>query len=166
MEVEEFTALVRRHEAMVFSIAYHFLHDRAAAEEVAQEVFLQLHRKLPALESADHVKSWLRRVTGHRCVDYVRRNAPAFGPSLEEIDEPQSSEARGDVLLESALRKLVASLPEKLRLVIILRYQEDMDPAEIAEGLEMPAATVKSNLQRGLQMLREKAARALGGVSV
>jgi RNA polymerase sigma-70 factor (ECF subfamily) len=61
--------------------------------------------------------------------------------------------------LNEALRRLVASLPETPRMVMILRYQEDLDPMEIAEVLEMPVATVKSHLQRSLSLLREKLAR-------
>ena len=65
-----FDGLVTRHQSMVFSIAFHFLQDRSAAEELAQDVFLQLFRHLDRLESADHVTFWLRRVTAHRCIDY------------------------------------------------------------------------------------------------
>src|SRR5207302_11087457 len=83
----EFDALVRQHQAMVFSIALHFLRDRSAAEELAQDVFLQLHRHLGALQSADHVTFWLRRVTAHRCIDYSRRRRFPF-LSLEKVPEP------------------------------------------------------------------------------
>src|ERR1043166_9912621 len=74
----DFEGLVRRHQAMVFSIAYHFLQDRSTAEELAQDVFLQLHRHLDAMQSADHVTFWLRRVPTHRCIDYSRRRRFRF----------------------------------------------------------------------------------------
>jgi RNA polymerase sigma-70 factor (ECF subfamily) len=54
------------------------------------------------------------------------------------------------------LQKLVARLPPQLRAVIVLRYQEDLTPGEISETLGMPVATVKSNLRRGLEILRRK----------
>jgi RNA polymerase sigma-70 factor (ECF subfamily) len=56
------------------------------------------------------------------------------------------------------LRRLVASLPEKARMILLLRYQEDLDPKDIAELLNVPVNTVKSQLQRALATLREKAA--------
>jgi len=65
-------------------------------------------------------------------------------------------------MLRERLRKLVQSLPEKARTVMILRYQEDLDPEEIARTLEMPVRTVKSHLQRSLALLREKLSRARG----
>ena len=66
-------------------------------------------------------------------------------------------------MLSEALRKLVAALPEKSRMIVVLRYQEDLDPAEIARIMEIPLGTVKSQLQRALALLREKLARRLGG---
>jgi RNA polymerase sigma-70 factor, ECF subfamily len=151
---------------MVFSIAYHFLHDRALAEEVAQETFLQLHKHLASLESPEHVLYWLRRAASHRCIDYARhqRLAPQIG--LESVPEPAAFDARGDPLLSRRLRQLVASLPPKQRMVIVLRYQEDLEPEEIARVLSMPVGTVKSQLQRSLAILREKVTRTMGMVNL
>jgi TonB family protein len=61
------------HQSMVFSIALRILGDRSAAEEAAQDVFIELHAKLGALASDQHVLYWLRRVTVHRSIDLVRR---------------------------------------------------------------------------------------------
>ena len=161
--VSEFSALVREHQSMVFSIALHYLHDRESAEEVAQDVFLQLYRQKDRLSGPGHVTAWLRRVACHRSIDYARshRLDPKIG--LEELAEPASEERPGDPMLREKLRKLILSLSEKARMVMILRYQEDLDPEEIARELEMPVSTVKSHLQRSLAMLREKFGRALGG---
>jgi RNA polymerase sigma-70 factor (ECF subfamily) len=62
-------------------------------------------------------------------------------------------------MLGAMLRRLIAALPEDARMVMVLRYQEDLDPSEIAEILVMPLATVKSHLHRSLGVLREKLAR-------
>src|SRR3977135_3938271 len=70
---ESFAALIREHQDMVFSIAWNFLHDRDRAEEIAQEVFLQLYRTLGEIESPAHLTFWLRRVTANRCIDESRR---------------------------------------------------------------------------------------------
>ena len=65
-------------------------------------------------------------------------------------------------MMRSTIRRLVSTLPEKPRLVVTLRYQEDLDPTEIARILEMPLNTVKSHLRRSLAILREKVVRCLG----
>ena len=136
-----------------------------SAEELAQDVFMQLHSTLRDLESDEHVKFWLRKVTAHRCIDHRRRRRPSQ-VSLDDVPEPSAPETAGDPLLAQRLRQYVASLPEKPRLVMILRYQEDMLPEDIAEVLAIPVATVKSHLQRSLAMLREKVTRAMGEVTL
>ncbi|MCL6506617.1 MAG: sigma-70 family RNA polymerase sigma factor [Bryobacteraceae bacterium] len=158
----DFAELVRQHQAMVYSIAWHFLHDRGLAEEVAQEVFLRLHRELGTLESPRHVVLWLRRVTCHRALDSWRRRRRAE-ISLEEAGDLPSAWQAGDPLLENRLRQLVASLPPKWRAMVILRYQEDLEPVEIARVLQVPVGTVKSGLQRALATLRGKIQRSMGG---
>jgi len=164
MSGTDFTALVREHQAMVFSIAYHHLHDPSAAEEVAQDVFLQLYRSLESLESVAHVTNWLRRVATHRSIDYGRRRKVRPQVSLEDVREPSTAAAPADPFLSERLRQLVASLPPKARAVVVLRFQEEMDPEEIARVMGIPAGTVKSQLQRSLAMLRQKIGRALGAV--
>jgi RNA polymerase sigma-70 factor, ECF subfamily len=161
----DFAEIMRRHQSAVFSIALHFLADRSAAEELAQDVFLQLHANLSTLKSEDHMRFWLRKVTAHRCIDYKRRRRPAQ-VSLDDAPEPAVPAQSADPFLARRLRQYVASLPEKPRLVVILRYQEDMRAEDIAEVLAMPLATVKSHLQRSLAMLREKVTRAIGEVTI
>lgn len=159
----DFDVLVRRHQSMVFSIAYHFLQDRSTAEELAQDVFLQLYRHLDGLQSADHVTFWLRRVTAHRCIDHRRRRRFPL-VSLHHIAEPAAAASSGDLLLARRLRELVGQLPDHSRMAVVLRYQEDLTPEEIARVLDRPVATVKSQLQRALKTLREKVLRVVGDV--
>jgi RNA polymerase sigma-70 factor (ECF subfamily) len=147
---------------MVFSVAWHFLRDHALAEELAQEVFLSLHQHLATLESPEHVQFWLRKVTANRALDVVRRQQRRPMVSLEVVPEPVAATSAGDPMLGETLRKLVATLPEKARMVVILRYQEDLDPTEIAEVLSIPVGTVKSQLQRALALLRAKMSRSHG----
>ncbi len=82
--------------------------------------------------------------------------------SLEDADEPTSLERVHDTFLSSYLERIVASLPEKQRIVIVLRFQEDMDLEEIARTLDMNPATVKTHLSRALELLRKKTQRRLG----
>src|SRR2546425_12324696 len=90
-----FASTVREHQGMVFSIAYHFLRDRSLAEELAQEVFLHLHKNLRAIQSHAHLVYWLRKVTSHRCIDQARRlklrPRVSLTEYLERAPEPASS---------------------------------------------------------------------------
>jgi RNA polymerase sigma-70 factor (ECF subfamily) len=132
---------------------------------LAQDVFLKLHTTVPSLKSEEHLKFWLRKVTAHRCIDHQRRRKlPQV--SLDEAPEPASPAQSSDPLVARKLQQFVASLPEKPRLIVILRYQEDMLPEDIAQVLSMPVATVKSNLQRSLALLRDKVTRTIGEVTI
>jgi len=161
-----FEEIVRQHQAMVFSIAYHFLGDAPDAEEVAQDVFLKLHRNLPAIKSAAHLTAWLRKVTTHRSIDQARRRGPSPPLSLDDVPEPAAEAPLPELAVKERLQRLVAALPERWRLVVILRYQEELELREIAEILEIPINTVKSSLQRSLALLREKLTRCFGDVPV
>ena len=151
-----FAEIVREYQSMVFGLACHILRDRAEAEELAQEVFLHLFRNLHAIRSPEHLVFWLRKVTSHRCIDAIRRHKLRPQVSLDDVPDLPARHEEDDPLLRGTLRKLVASLPEKQRLVLILRFQEDLDPGEISKVLNMPVNTVKSHLQRSLALLREK----------
>jgi len=155
----DFNRLVKEHQAMVYSVAWHFLRDRPLAEEVAQDVFLSLHRNLATIESPRHATAWLRKVAVQRAIDAGRRRKRQPRIGLEEVPEPVTFDPRYDPWLGESLRRMVASLPEAQRMVVILRYQEELEPAEIAGLLEMPLATVKSHLHRALALLREKMER-------
>jgi RNA polymerase sigma-70 factor (ECF subfamily) len=150
---DAFAALVREHESMVYSIAWHFFRDRERAEEVGQEVFLQLYRSIAGIDSPAHLVFWLRRVTANRCIDESRRWRVRPVP-LAEVPEPVARSGESDPLLGRRLGYLLLQLPSDQRLVITMRYQEGLEPAEIGEVVGMPVNTVKSHLRRGLSRLR------------
>ncbi len=166
MQTQLFPTLLREHQAMVFSIALRIAGDRGAAEEIAQDVFMELHGKLAELSSAEHVQHWLRRVASHRAIDWTRRghSAPEVAmdeATLEAVAEMVEQHEPGEPLLNRQLQQLLASLPPLQRSVLVMRYQEDLTPDEISTTLAMPVATVKSHLQRTLKLLRTKAERML-----
>ena len=149
-----FTALVREHQRMVYSLGLRMLRNRAAAEDLTQDVFMQLHQQIGTLESPTHALHWLRRVAAHRAIDQLRRLPPASSDDdvLTLADESDVA----DPLLAARLRAMVAELPAHARAVVILRFQEDLDPSEIARTLDMSINTVKSHLRRALEVLRER----------
>jgi RNA polymerase sigma-70 factor, ECF subfamily len=157
-----FATAVEMHKAMVYSIAWQILRDRVAADELAQDVFLQLHKSWSRIESPQHLIFWLRKVATHRAIDAARKRKARAEKSLEETDEPTALERVHDSFLSSYLQRMVASLPEKQRSVIVLRYQEEMELEEIAKVLGMNISTVKTQISRALDLLRGKVSRRLG----
>jgi len=168
-EPGSFEQLVEEHQSMVFSLAWRMTGDRGLAEELAQDVLLELDRNLRKMKSADHVRFWLRQVTVHRSADALRRKqakAATLGTDLwVELEERHVLVEPLDMDDESPLgrriEELLAGLPESQRAALVLRYQEDLTPEEIAVTLKAPVATVKSQLQRGLKLLRMRARQTL-----
>jgi RNA polymerase sigma-70 factor (ECF subfamily) len=140
---------------MVFSLALHALRSRPAAEDLAQEVFVELYRNLARLESAAHVVAWLRRVTSHRCIDELRRPRHRVEVFTDALPDRGETPVPPEPFLTGRLRRLVGELSPVARLIVVLRYQEDLEPSEIADALKMSINTVKSHLRRSLAALRK-----------
>lgn len=145
-----FAALVGQQQRLVYGLARRALGRHQDAEDLAQEVFLTLHQNRQAIRSEAHLRFWLRQVTARKCIDARRRHRFA----LEALPEIPVAAATPDPWRRRQLWQAVGRLPMRARLVVILRYQQDLDPEEIAAVLAMPVATVKSHLRRSLARLR------------
>ncbi|SRR5258708_3994390 len=154
--------LLDEHQSMVFSLALRMTGDRGLAEEVAQDVFLELDAHMGKMKSADHARFWLRQVAMNRSTDALRRRKVRCVDLWVELEDGHASRAEERLSpVGTRLEHLLTTLPEAQRAALILRYQEDMLPEEIAIALDSPVATVKSQLQRGLKLLRSKATNHL-----
>ncbi len=153
-----FRALVLAHQAAVYSLAWRLLGVREDAQELAQDVFMLMHRYLADITSAAHLRFWLRRTVCHRAIDRLRRRPSQPLVSLETVAELEAPATDSDPLWHRHLCQFTAQLPMMPRAVLLLRYQEDLDPAEIARTLELPVNTVKSHLKRSLALLRSRCA--------
>jgi len=155
---QAFVQLVRAEQGRVFSIALRMVGRRDDAEEIAQDVFLQLHGMLDRIESASHLRHWLLRAVSHRAIDALRRRSrqPRLVAEAEGaiVAVPEDG---ADHLLHRRLAALLLQLPETARAVVVLRFQEDLDPLDIAAVLALPLNTVKSHLRRSLEWLRQQA---------
>ncbi len=155
---EAFRQLVIQHQARVFGIALRLSGQRADAEELAQDVFVKLYVALAQIESPAHLTHWLLRTVSHRSIDRLRQHGrQGISVSLEALGEDAAAHAPEpvhDPLAAAQLHRLLLQLQPDARAVMLLRYQEDLDPTDIAGLLDMPLATVKSHLRRSLEWLR------------
>lgn len=161
-DLAAFRELIRAHQCAVYSLALRMLKVPEDAEELAQDVFVAAHRHLGKISSDAHLLFWLRRTVCHRAIDRLRRR-PSIPPApLDGAEDVAQPEQEHDPLLERHLREMVLRLPPVARAVVLLRYQEDLDPPEIADTLGMPLNTVKSHLKRSLALLRSVCAELTG----
>lgn len=152
---------LRRYASMVYSLAARMTGDAGLAEELTQDVFLELDRNRGRMQGEEHIRRWLRQVAMHRAVDAMRRRdhrEPGWDQGrwmgLDEWQETQEAGAGERIRLSVQVEGWLLQLPESQRKALLLRYQEELTPEEIAESVGAPVATVKSQLQRGLKALR------------
>jgi RNA polymerase sigma-70 factor, ECF subfamily len=155
-DANAFAELVRAHQGSVFSIGYRMLNRRDAAEDLAQDVFLQLYRRLESIESLEHLGFWLRRVAANLAIDWLRRAPHTATQPLEAGADVAAPHREEDPLMTRELDRMLGELTPSARAVMLLRYQEDLDVAEVGAALDMPVNTVKSHIKRSLTQLRSR----------
>jgi RNA polymerase sigma-70 factor, ECF subfamily len=148
--------LVREHQRSIYSIALRMLDSREGAEDLTQEVFMQLSAKIGSIASSEHLRFWLRQVTANRAIDELRRRSRFHTVPFDEEPSHCHAAEDADPMLQRQLGRLLAQLSAPARAVLLLRYQEDLDPVDIARTLDMPINTVKSHLKRSLETLRSR----------
>lgn len=153
---EAFRLLVLEHQARVYSLAARMLGRREDAQELTQDVFLSLHRALASIVSAVHLRHWLQRTVCHRAIDRLRARPSMPLLPLEAAESVQDSTSYPDPGTARVLRALIEQLAPMARAAMLLRYQEDLDPSEIAQVLGVPLNTIKSHLRRSLSWMRRR----------
>src|SRR5262252_5996970 len=149
-----FGALYHRYSRMVHGILLARV-PRVAAEDLLQDVFLQALPRLGSLRDRTRFGGWLAVIARNRANDYHRQSRPTEG--LEENCRGDGQDVRRKAVEEGLLLlEVVRSLPEAYRETLILRFVEGMTGPEIAEKTGLKHGSVRVNLYRGMQMLREK----------
>lgn len=160
---EAFRVLVDREKANVIGLCRRVLGDRAEAEDVAQEAFLQAYRALPTFRGDGPFGAWLGRIAVRMAVARLKRPAELRAdPTREEgwlvemtdAVDPQSLAL--DAERRSEIIHAISTLPEAQRRIVAMRFYADMSLDEIASATGAPMGTVKSRLHRALSALRRR----------
>jgi RNA polymerase sigma-70 factor, ECF subfamily len=168
-----FEVLFELHAAHVYRTSYLIVRDAARADDVAQEAFLILAQRLPALAPLP-LRSWLGRVAANLSLN-DRRRARDVPLDTVPVAQQQALEWRDavagpDVVLETAeerarLRAAVAALAPRQRAMVVLRYYAECSIEEIAVALGCRPGTVRATLHQALRRLRERSVIARDGVT-
>ena len=147
----------------VFGLAYSFLRDREAAEDVTQEVFIKVWRALPGFDGRASASTWIYTIARNASLSALRARRPQSSlsdPEVMEAVESTNPVPSADISVErAALLRLVDQLPTKQRQVIMLFYMEAQSHEEVASMLAMPVGTVKTLLHRARARLSAAAAK-------
>jgi len=166
-KTELFSVIIDRYQSKVFSTAFHYTHDQEEARDLTQEIFIKLYNNLQKYKGKASFSTWLYRIAVNRCIDWTRKKKPQTVSAIsdggeEELDIYDTIADSGGgpeedlIKQENAvyLRKLVESLPEIYKTVIILYYFEDFSPQEISEIMGVPKRTIDTRLFRGKNLLK------------
>jgi RNA polymerase sigma-70 factor (ECF subfamily) len=156
-----FQELVDRYKDLVFALIARTVQDRSRAEDLAQEVFMRVHRGLPYFRGEARLSTWIYRIVSNVCVQEHSKTPRTV--SLDALaEEPARSTALpsardrrfGDLELRDRLEKAIARLPANYRLLIAGHYLQGIQYEDLAEALDLPLGTVKTQLHRAKQQLR------------
>jgi RNA polymerase sigma-70 factor (ECF subfamily) len=169
--LDEFEALMRRHNRMLFRTARAILRDDADAEEALQDAYLKAYRSLDQFRGDSKISTWLVRITANEALMRLRKRTRAAevieihaSPVAEEVavrkeEQPENLAARKE--LRALMESKIDALPEAFRAVFVLRGLEEFSVEETAAALEIPEATVRTRFFRARSLLRESLSREL-----
>ncbi len=155
-----FEGIVARWQAPLINLAYRFVRDRARAEDMAQEAFVQAFKQLARFRGESAFSTWLFALALNVYRSALRRR-PIPSVPLEAVAELAGTESPPHLALEQSqredlVRRSVNALPPRYRDALTVYYFQDMDLAETAEVLQVPEGTAKAWLHRGRNLLRRK----------
>jgi RNA polymerase sigma-70 factor (ECF subfamily) len=155
-----FSELVDRYKNLVYAMVCRMVSDRTQADDLAQEVFLKVHRGLPYFRGDARLSTWIYRIVANVCSEARGRHSPEVPIDGGREDRPPaergaSDGAFADMELRDRLNKALAQLPEHYRFLVAAHYLEGIQYDALAETLGVPLGTVKTHLYRAKRRLRE-----------
>ena len=152
-----FQELVDRYKALVFALIARTVQGRSRAEDLAQDVFLRIHRGLPYFRGEARLSTWIYRIVANVCAQ-TSSSPAAVAVSLDDKSAERATSSLdrrfGDLELRDQLEKAIARLPPHYRLLIAAHYLDGVRYDDLSEALALPLGTVKTHLFRAKQQLR------------
>jgi RNA polymerase sigma-70 factor (ECF subfamily) len=154
-----FTELVERYKDLVYGMIWRLAPDRSQVDDLAQDVFLKVHRGLPYFRGEARLSTWIYRIVANVCTQArsqpVREVPLDRGPEKPAIDPPSVDGSFADIELRDRLEKAIARLPEQYQFLIAAHHLRGVQYEALAEALDVPIGTVKTHLHRAKRRLRE-----------
>ncbi|HEY7820496.1 MAG TPA: RNA polymerase sigma factor [Vicinamibacteria bacterium] len=154
-EMDAFEALYKRHSSAIFGLTLRMLQNRADAEDMLQEIFLQAYDRLPSFEGRSAFGTWLYRLSVNRCLDHLRSRGAKEQSRTEPLspDVPARISASGPRALE--LERAIGDLPPSSRAAFLLHHVAGFDHKEVGEMMGIAVGTSKSLVHRARTRLKE-----------
>lgn len=157
--MEAFEALYRRHSPAIFGLALRMLQNRADAEDILQEIFLQAYDRLPSFEGRSAFGTWLYRLSVNRCLDHLRSRGSKEQNRTEPLTPELPGRASPSALRGLELERAIGELPPSSRAAFLLHHVAGFDHKEVGEMMGIAVGTSKSLVHRARTRLKEALAR-------
>jgi RNA polymerase sigma-70 factor, ECF subfamily len=152
---DAFRELVDRYKDLVFALIARTVQDRGRAEDLAQDVFLRVHKGLPYFRGEARLSTWIYRIVANVCVQPpTQPRAVSLDDDRTRIQPAAADRQFGDLELRDRLEKAIARLPANYRLLVAAHYLDGVQYEELADALQLPLGTLKTHLYRAKQQLR------------
>jgi len=166
-DVDAFDALMRRWEKKMFALCYGIMGNAEDAHDAVQEAFQSAFKTIGRFRGDSKFSSWIHRIAVNACITQKRKGKRLAESGFESTDgaswEPVAPEIGSNPLLHleraeltSAVRAAISSLPEEIRLAVLMKEFQNLTFQEISDTLELPLSTVKSRVYTGFKLLRDK----------
>ncbi len=158
-----FEELVDQFKNLVFALIARTVPDRSRAEDLAQDVFLRIHRGLPYFRGEARLSTWIYRIVVNVCSEERSEQHTRGTVKHVSLDDPESRVAApstvdrrfGDFELRDRLEKAIQQLPAQYRILIAGHYLQGLQYDDLADAMNLPLGTVKTQLHRAKRQLRE-----------
>ncbi len=164
-DISAFEQIMNKYKEIVINIAYRFIQDRSTAEDIAQDVFLKIYNSAKSYKPKARLSTWIYKITANICLNELRSQKKYLkNISMDEIGETRDFiqtnpfENLEKKELKHLVKEAIDSLPDRQRMVIILKKYEDLSYQEISEIMGCSVSAVDSLLQRAKQNLKNKLA--------
>lgn len=166
-----FDYLVQKYRRPIVNFMYRMAHNAAAAEDLAQEVFLRAYRSRSSYEASAKFTTWLYRIATNLAINHARDTRHERPDTMLSLDEPdeetgttmdiadKSASVEENIMRRerlAAIRQKIQSLPERQRMAVVMHKYQKMDYKQIAEVLKLSESATKSLLFRAYETLREQ----------
>jgi RNA polymerase sigma-70 factor, ECF subfamily len=169
-ERQLFGILVERYWRMAVALASAKIDDYDAAQDIAQESFLKAYSQLDTLKDRSRFAGWLSKIVLQQCCDHIRKQSRATITPIDNVPSELLAAAKSNPGLTDQqlhfIRKTVASLPDKLRTVIIMRFIGELNAMQIAAQLNKRHGTIRVWLHRAYKILQKELASVIEEVNV
>ena len=159
-DMESFELIYRHYSRFVYNVAYRVVCNQEDAEEITQDVFVIIHKKLGSFRFASALKTWVYRVTMNTAINYAKKAGRERGRAVEfneEITMTESSTKQEVVIEEDSNKQVIESLLNSLsadqRACLVLRSIEGLSYQQIADALNININTVRTRIKRGREAL-------------